>query len=176
MVTALLGVYLRRYTISVNKNVILNPQVHVSQPSLIFIFVRKCNINQIHCSGREKFYWKIQFPVCIFFTLTMIKIMMIIVIGSTNSSVGHAVAYMVEALLQVGKLRVRVPMRSFNFFNLRNPSVAPWPWWLLSYNRNEHQKIFLMGKRSYHLCADYVDNVEFLRTHNPIGLQGLLQG
>jgi hypothetical protein len=55
-----------------------------------------------------------------------------------------------------------------------------------AFNRNEYQKqkIMFLGSRvppvhrddNFHLWADCLDNVEFLTSHNPIGLHSLLWG
>jgi hypothetical protein len=70
-------------------------------------------------------------------------------------------------MLQARGTRVPVPMMSFNFSNIYNPSSRARPWVFSVSNRNEYQNIFLGVKRgrsvslitNSRLCADCLENV-----------------
>jgi hypothetical protein len=93
--------------------------------------------------------------------------------------------YTVCYMLQAGRSRVQVPMRSLKFrkftcfFQTHYSSAVYSPC-----NRNECRKVFLRVKRSRrvrltsnrHQWLDCLDNVGSLKSQNPIGLRGLLQG
>jgi hypothetical protein len=65
--------------------------------------------------------------------------------GACGSIVGWG------TILQGGRLQVRFPMRSLDFFNWPNPSSALWPWCRLSLWQKWVPRIFLGVKGSWRI-------------------------
>jgi hypothetical protein len=89
------------------------------------------------------------------------------------------------ATLQAKRSRVRFPLRSLNFYILRNHSnrimtmgsTQP----LTEMSTRNLPRVWnatgTYGWQPYrHLCADCLENMEASTSHKPIGLHGLLQG